>query len=152
MELVGDDDGVREEATREASVRTRHLDGYRGHVLAAWNRAERSQHARWSRRASPDAAVRLREVDGRVTVGVRDCAEDGSAVSLRYYMPRKLRELMLELERAGFVNRGGKGSHRNYSHASGIRITVAGQPRDDAKPYQEKDLARALREAEESSK
>jgi predicted RNA binding protein YcfA (HicA-like mRNA interferase family) len=67
-------------------------------------------------------------------------------------MPRKVRELLIELERAGFLNRGGKGSHRNYAHASGIRITVAGQPRDDAKPYQEKDVARAIREAEEKAR
>jgi predicted RNA binding protein YcfA (HicA-like mRNA interferase family) len=67
-------------------------------------------------------------------------------------MPRKIRQLLLELERAGFVDRGGKGSHRNYVHALGIRITIAGQPRDDAKAYQEKDLARALREAEEKAR
>ena len=29
-------------------------------------------------------------------------------------MPRKIRELIRELEAAGFVDRGGKGSHRNY--------------------------------------
>jgi hypothetical protein len=28
-------------------------------------------------------------------------------------MPRKLRQLFADLERAGFVNRGGKGSQRN---------------------------------------
>jgi hypothetical protein len=31
-------------------------------------------------------------------------------------MPPKLRELIAELERAGFVNRGGKGSHRSFVH------------------------------------
>lgn len=30
--------------------------------------------------------------------------------------PRKIRELIRDLEKAGFVNRGGKGSHRNYEH------------------------------------
>jgi predicted RNA binding protein YcfA (HicA-like mRNA interferase family) len=30
-------------------------------------------------------------------------------------MPRKIRELIRDLERAGFVNRGGKGSHRNFA-------------------------------------
>ena len=29
-------------------------------------------------------------------------------------MPRKVRELIADLEAAGFVDRGGKGSHRNY--------------------------------------
>jgi len=62
-------------------------------------------------------------------------------------MPRKVRELIRDLERAGFVNRGGKGSHRNYLHPRGVRITIGGQPGDDAKPYQERDAARALREA-----
>jgi predicted RNA binding protein YcfA (HicA-like mRNA interferase family) len=62
-------------------------------------------------------------------------------------MPRKVRELLRDLERAGFVNRGGKGSHRNYLHARGVRITVAGHAGDDAKRYQERDVEKALREA-----
>lgn len=62
-------------------------------------------------------------------------------------MPKKVRELIRDLERAGFVNRGGKGSHRNYLHPSGVRITISGGIGDDAKPYQERDAAKALREA-----
>ena len=31
-------------------------------------------------------------------------------------MPRKLRELIKDLEAAGFINRGGKGSHKKYIH------------------------------------
>ena len=31
-------------------------------------------------------------------------------------MPRKIRELIADLEAAGFTNRGGKGSHRNFVH------------------------------------
>lgn len=62
-------------------------------------------------------------------------------------MPRKVRGLIRDLERAGFVNRGGKGSHRNYLHPRGVRITVSGGAGDDAKPYQERDTAKALREA-----
>jgi len=31
-------------------------------------------------------------------------------------MPRKIRELIGELESAGFIDRGGKGSHRNLEH------------------------------------
>lgn len=53
-------------------------------------------------------------------------------------MPRKIRELIRELEKAGFVNRGGKGSHRNYIHESGVVLTISGKLGDDAKPYQEK--------------
>ncbi|MEJ7590058.1 MAG: type II toxin-antitoxin system HicA family toxin [Planctomycetaceae bacterium] len=31
-------------------------------------------------------------------------------------MPRKIRELIADLQAAGFSDRGGKGSHRNYVH------------------------------------
>lgn len=62
-------------------------------------------------------------------------------------MPRKIRELVRDLEKAGFVNRGGKGSHRNFKHPSGAIAAISGNPGDDAKPYQEKDLAKALKEA-----
>jgi predicted RNA binding protein YcfA (HicA-like mRNA interferase family) len=62
-------------------------------------------------------------------------------------MPRRVRELLRELERAGFRNRGGKGSHRNYLHPRGVRITISGDAGDDAKRYQERDVDRALREA-----
>jgi predicted RNA binding protein YcfA (HicA-like mRNA interferase family) len=62
-------------------------------------------------------------------------------------MPRKVRELIGDLVRAGFADRGGKGSHRNFLHPSGGRITVSGNPGDDAKPYQERALEKALREA-----
>lgn len=42
-------------------------------------------------------------------------------------MPRKLRELIKELEKSGFKNRGGKGSHRNYLHPKGIVLTLSGK-------------------------
>jgi len=47
-------------------------------------------------------------------------------------MPRKIRELIYDLEQAGFSNRGGKGSHRNLEHKKGIRVTISGQIGDDA--------------------
>ena len=59
-------------------------------------------------------------------------------------MPRKVRQLIAELERAGFVNRGGKGSHRNFIHATGKVITVSGKPGDDVPHYLEKQARRAL--------
>ena len=60
-------------------------------------------------------------------------------------MPRKIRELIAELKGAGFVNRGGKGSHRNFWHlATGTKITISGKIGADAKIYQEKDLQRAI--------
>jgi predicted RNA binding protein YcfA (HicA-like mRNA interferase family) len=38
-----------------------------------------------------------------------------------------------DLERAGFVNRGGKGSHRNFVHPKLAKpITISGRPGDDA--------------------
>ena len=59
-------------------------------------------------------------------------------------MPRKVRELIADLQKAGFANRGGKGSHRNFLHGKGIRITISGKPGSDAKPYQEKDVKKAI--------
>ena len=59
-------------------------------------------------------------------------------------MPRKIRQLIADYEKAGFVNRGGKGSHRNYQHPKGLRATVSGHTGDDAKHYQEREVRRAL--------
>lgn len=60
-------------------------------------------------------------------------------------MPPKIRELIAELERHGFTNRGGKGSHRNFEHFSGFRITISGKSGDDAQKYQEKIVKNAIR-------
>ncbi len=62
-------------------------------------------------------------------------------------MPRKIRELVRLLRKAGFVHRGGHGSHRNLKHPSGVRITISGRLGDDAKPYQERDVDQVLKEA-----
>jgi predicted RNA binding protein YcfA (HicA-like mRNA interferase family) len=60
-------------------------------------------------------------------------------------MPRKIRELIRDLERAGFVNRGGKGDHRNFVHPKVPKpITVSGKAGDDARDYQEKAVKRAI--------
>lgn len=63
-------------------------------------------------------------------------------------MPPKIRELIAELERAGFINRGGKGSHRNYEHPTGYRVTVSGNLGADARKYQEKLVKIALKEVQ----
>ena len=64
-------------------------------------------------------------------------------------MPPKLRELVADLERAGFVDRGGKGSHRNFVHPSVSKpITLSGKPGDDAKPYQLRAVKRAIEESQ----
>lgn len=57
-------------------------------------------------------------------------------IKLYPYMPKKIRELVSELEHVGFMNRGGKGSHRNFEHRNGTKITISGQLGDDAKIYQ----------------
>ncbi len=59
-------------------------------------------------------------------------------------MPPKIRELIRELTAAGFENRGGKGSHRNFRHSKGVNITLSGKTGDDAKHYQVRDVKRAI--------
>lgn len=64
-------------------------------------------------------------------------------------MPPKIRELVDDLERAGFVDRGGKGSHRNFVHPKVARpLTLSGAPGDDAKEYQVRAVKRAVEEAQ----
>jgi len=53
-------------------------------------------------------------------------------------MRLKIRELIRDLKAAGFENRGDKGSHRNFKHPGGTRITISGSLGADAKPYQER--------------
>lgn len=63
-------------------------------------------------------------------------------------MPRKIRELIADLESAGFEDRGGKGSHRNYIHPRVAKpVTIAGKPGQDAKQYQERAVKRAIEES-----
>jgi predicted RNA binding protein YcfA (HicA-like mRNA interferase family) len=63
-------------------------------------------------------------------------------------VPKKIRELIAELEAAGFVNRGGKGSHRKYKHAkSNATVIVSGQTGADAQSYQERKVSEAIRRA-----
>lgn len=62
-------------------------------------------------------------------------------------MPPKIRELIAQLEQAGFENRGGKGSHRNFVHPRVQRpLTISGNPGDDAKQYQIRAVRKALKE------
>ena len=49
----------------------------------------------------------------------------------------KIRELIADLERAGFRNRGGRGSHRNYVHPEVPgKVTLSGNMGSDANRYQ----------------
>ncbi|MHB0981595.1 MAG: type II toxin-antitoxin system HicA family toxin [Thermoleophilia bacterium] len=63
-------------------------------------------------------------------------------------MPPKVRDLISRLEQAGFVDRGGKGSHRNFVHPTVNRpVTISGQPGDDAKHYQLRAVQLAIEES-----
>ena len=63
-------------------------------------------------------------------------------------MPRKIRQLVAELEQAGFLLvPGGKGSHRKFRHPKlPGAVILSGQSGDDAKHYQEKQVRNAIRE------
>jgi predicted RNA binding protein YcfA (HicA-like mRNA interferase family) len=62
-------------------------------------------------------------------------------------MPPKIRELIALLVKAGFADRGGKGSHRNFTHPDfPMPVTVSGNPGDDAKPYQVRAVQAAIEE------
>ena len=68
-------------------------------------------------------------------------------------MPRKVRDLRADLRRAGYrpIKGGGKGSHTKMRHplVPGS-VTIAGHDGDDAKPYQEQDVADAIQKAREA--
>jgi predicted RNA binding protein YcfA (HicA-like mRNA interferase family) len=70
-------------------------------------------------------------------------------------MPREIRELRADLQRAGYrlVKRQGKGSHTKwrYPFVPGS-VLVSGHDGDDAKPYQESDVREAIRKAHEAEK
>ena len=63
-------------------------------------------------------------------------------------MPRKIRQLISDLEQAGFAPvPGGKGSHRKFRHPrfSGA-VILSGKDGEDAHHYQEKQIRHAIRE------
>jgi predicted RNA binding protein YcfA (HicA-like mRNA interferase family) len=63
-------------------------------------------------------------------------------------MPRKIRELIHDLQSAGFVDRGGKGSHRNFVHSNVQKpITLSGKSGEDAQHYQERAVRAAILDA-----
>lgn len=63
-------------------------------------------------------------------------------------MPRKIRELIRDLKKAGFVDRSGKGSHRNFVHPNVLKpVTISGNEGDDAKHYQERAVQLAIKES-----
>ncbi len=64
-------------------------------------------------------------------------------------VPRKIRQLVADLERVGFeLVPGGKGSHRKFRHSKFPgSLILSGRDGDDAKHYQEKQVRNAIREA-----
>jgi predicted RNA binding protein YcfA (HicA-like mRNA interferase family) len=60
-------------------------------------------------------------------------------------MPRKIRQLLKDLEKAGFEFEPGKGSHRKMVHPLGLVVVVSGQLGEDARHYQEKDVKQAIK-------
>ena len=62
-------------------------------------------------------------------------------------MPRKVRELIRDLERAGFYQVPAKHGHKNFRHTRRPgRVTVPGKPGDHVKHYLEKQVREAIRE------
>lgn len=66
-------------------------------------------------------------------------------------MPPKIRDLLQDLKAAGFDEiPGGKGSHRKLVHPRYRgAVTLSGKLGEDAKPYQEKQVRRAIEEVGE---
>ena len=65
-------------------------------------------------------------------------------------MPREIRDLIRNLQKVGFVDRGGKGNHWNLVHPNVMKsITISGKEGDDAKHYQEKVVCLAIEEAKQ---
>jgi predicted RNA binding protein YcfA (HicA-like mRNA interferase family) len=59
----------------------------------------------------------------------------------------KIRELEIMLRKAGFIEskKKGKGSHRKWFHIIiGRPVLLSGKPNNDAKPYQIKQVERAI--------
>lgn len=60
-------------------------------------------------------------------------------------MPPKVKELMILLERYGFLDRGGKGSHRVDYHPKYSKVvTISGKAGADAQRYQIKEVREAI--------
>jgi predicted RNA binding protein YcfA (HicA-like mRNA interferase family) len=65
-----------------------------------------------------------------------------------HHVPRNIRQLVADLERAGFyLALGGKGSHRKFRHERRPgALILSGKDGDDAQHYQEKQTRDAIRE------
>ena len=60
-------------------------------------------------------------------------------------MPKKIRQLISDLKDAGFALDRQKGSHRQFKHENfRCLITLSGGDGNDARHYQEKQVAEAI--------
>ena len=69
-------------------------------------------------------------------------------------MPRKIRQLRSDLQRAGFYLDHQTGSHQIWKHSliSGVSVNLVGKDSADAKLYQEREIQEALRKLQEIQK
>lgn len=59
-----------------------------------------------------------------------------------------MRDIIGDLEKAGFTDRGGKSGHRNFVHPQVRKpVTVSGNVGDDALRYQERAVRLAIEES-----
>jgi len=66
-------------------------------------------------------------------------------------VPKKIRQLVKDLQAAGFrqIGGAGKGSHRKFVHEQFAgAVTLSGADGADAKVYQEKQIKRAIEEVQ----
>jgi len=65
-------------------------------------------------------------------------------------MPRKVRQLIADLEHAGFYPMpGGRGSHRKFRHPKFAgSVILSGKDGEDAYHYQEKQVRHAIQETQ----
>lgn len=63
-------------------------------------------------------------------------------------MPRKIRQLKVDLRKAGAYQISQEGSHTKWKHllVPASTLVLSGHDRDDAKPYQERAVRDLLRE------
>jgi len=66
-------------------------------------------------------------------------------------VPRKIRDLLKDLRKAGFILvDGGKGSHRKFQGKAGkVIMIVPGRDGDDAQPYLERQVQEKIKESQQ---
>lgn len=67
-------------------------------------------------------------------------------------MPKKIRDLLADLRKAGFELDRQRGSHRQFKHSKieGV-ITISGNEGHDAKRYQERQVAQVIAKSQQDN-